>query len=101
MIFPSNPDTLSELTGIDIPLIKELAMILQTLSTGFEINSEAYGIKALNAARLYIEIYGWYCMPASVHNILIHGATIIENAWLPIGQPSEEAQESCNKVPKN
>jgi hypothetical protein len=36
-------------------------------------------------------------MPASVHKILIHGAIIITEAMLPIGQISEEAQESRNK----
>ena len=37
-------------------------------------------------------------MPSSVHKILIHGKDIIEHfAVLPIGQLSEEAQESRNK----
>jgi hypothetical protein len=40
--------------------------------------------------------YGWYYMPASVHEILIHGAKIIEAAILPVAQLSEEAQEACN-----
>jgi hypothetical protein len=36
-------------------------------------------------------------MPASVHKVLVHGADIISGAILPIGQLSEEAQESRNK----
>jgi hypothetical protein len=48
-------------------------------------------------ARLNVDTYPWYYMPASVHKILIHGAIIITEAMLPIGQISEEAQESRNK----
>lgn len=36
-------------------------------------------------------------MPTSVHKILIHGASVIEHAILPIGELSEEAQEAKNK----
>jgi hypothetical protein len=35
-------------------------------------------------------------MPASVHKVLVHGADIISGAILPIGQLSEEVQESRN-----
>lgn len=45
-------------------------------------------------ANLYVKLYGWYYMPASVHKILDHGAKIIESFLLiPIGLLSE-AQES-------
>ena len=36
-------------------------------------------------------------MPASVRKILVHGADIVSGAILPIGQLSEETQESRNK----
>ena len=36
-------------------------------------------------------------MPSSVHKLLIHGAEIINKALLPIGQLSEEAQETKHK----
>ena len=36
-------------------------------------------------------------MPASVHKLLIHGAEIVQYALLPIGQLSEEAQETRHK----
>ena len=35
-----------------------------------------------------------------VRKILIHGHQIAESSLLPIGQMSEEAQESCNKFIK-
>lgn len=39
-------------------------------------------------------------MPTSVHKLLLHGTEIIAHALLPIGQMSEDAQESCNKYIK-
>jgi hypothetical protein len=36
-------------------------------------------------------------MPASVHKVLVHGASIVSGAILPVGPLSEEAQESRNK----
>lgn len=46
---------------------------------------------------MYVNLYGWYYMPASVHKILIHGKSIIESFLIPIGDLSEEAQETRNK----
>jgi hypothetical protein len=39
-------------------------------------------------------------MSPTVHKILIHGPEIVSLVLLPIGQLSEEAQESCNKFIK-
>ena len=36
-------------------------------------------------------------MPTAVHKVLIHGYQIIAHAGLPIGELSEDAQESRNK----
>ena len=46
----------------------------------------------------HIDSGSFYYMPPSVHKILLHGESIIKHfAVLPIGQLSEDAQESCNK----
>lgn len=48
--------------------------------------------------KLYVNLYNWYYMPASVHKVLAHGADIIENLGIvPIGKLSEEAAEARNK----
>ncbi|KAK4873711.1 hypothetical protein RN001_013071 [Aquatica leii] len=39
-------------------------------------------------------------MPTTIHKLLVHGPEIIASALLPIGQLSEEAQESSNKLIK-
>ena len=40
----------------------------------------------------------WLKMPVTVHKVIIHGAKVIENASLPIGQLTEEAQEANNNI---
>jgi len=55
-------------------------------------------VNALETARLSVHHYGWYCMPASIYKLLIHGQAIIENFSIPIGQLSKEASEARNKA---
>lgn len=93
-----NSSLSAEITGVDETLIKRFHIILQALSSGLEIDPRKFGNYALETAKLYVEKYSWYCMPSSVHKILIHGESIINHfAVLPIGQLSEDAQESRNK----
>lgn len=68
------------------------------MASGHDINLYLFKAYALETAYLYTEKYSWYSMPPTVHKVLIHGPTIIENALLPIGQLSEEAQEANNKM---
>ncbi|XP_059218493.1 uncharacterized protein LOC131998140 [Stomoxys calcitrans] len=51
----------------------------------------------MDTAKLFVDLYGWYYMPVTVHKILVHGSKIIAEAILPIGMLSEEAQEARNK----
>lgn len=92
----------SEITGVDEALIKRLYIILQVLSSGMMIDPEKFGEYAIETARIYVSNYDWYYMPSSVHKILIHGQNVIKHfAVLPIGQLSEDAQESRNKDYRN
>lgn len=50
---------------------------------------------------MFVDLYGWYYMPVTVHKVLLHGEKIITAAMLPIGLLSEEAQEARNKDYKN
>jgi hypothetical protein len=93
-----NASCSADITGVDIDLIKRLYIILQALSSGVMIDDKKFGDYALETARIYVSKYSWYYMPSSVHKILIHGESIISHfAVLPIGQLSEDAQESRNK----
>lgn len=95
--FFKDPAQSASITGIDEEIIRRFGVLLSTLSCGYEVNYEAFDEYAVQTARLFVEKYPWYYMPASVHKILLHGSAIIKSALLPIGQLSEEAQESRNK----
>ncbi|XP_043471258.1 uncharacterized protein LOC122504283 [Leptopilina heterotoma] len=98
--FFQNSTISATITGINETLIKRFHVILQVISCGFQINVPEYEKYCLETARLYVHLYPWYYMPTTLHKILIHSAQIVETSLLPIGQMSEEAQESCNKFIK-
>lgn len=95
--FFANITKSAEITGLDVTLLKRFKVILQVLASGQEINVNAFHSYAKETAQLYVQLYGWYYMPATVHKILLHGAEIIKDALLPIGYLSEEAAEARNK----
>lgn len=95
--FFQNSQLSATITGIDQTLIQKLYIILQTISSGFKIDTSKFKSFCLNTAELYVTLYPWYPMTTTLHKILIHGDEIISNCLLPIGQLSEEAQESRNK----
>jgi len=74
---------------------------LQALSSGYKINVEKFRTFALQIALDLTRTYSWYYLPPTVHKILIHGPSIIENALVSIGELSEEAAEARNKEIKN
>ncbi|XP_050531573.1 uncharacterized protein LOC126900122, partial [Daktulosphaira vitifoliae] len=95
--FFKNAEASSLCTGIDVNLIKRCGNILWTIASGYTINIEAFEKYCINTAKVFVSLYPWYYMPASVHKILLHGADVIRFSPLPIGNLSEEAQESRNK----
>lgn len=95
--FFSDIEKASDITGIDKRLIHRYKIILETVSSGLDIDVQKFSNYALDTAKLYVELYGWYPMPPTVHKILLHGAAVIESAILPVGQLSEEAAEARNK----
>lgn len=99
--FFENANISAEITGVDENLIHRFHVILQAISSGYDIDEEKFKDYCVNTARLFVALYPWYYMPTSVHKVLMHGAEIVKYALLPIGQLSEEAQESRNKDIKN
>lgn len=95
--FFEDPNLAAEITGISFELIYRLKVILEALSSGFEIDPAKYEAYASETARIYVSLYDWHPMTPTIHKLLIHGAVIIEKALLPIGQLSEEAAEARNK----
>lgn len=92
-----DPDTSSRITGIDVYIIKRFKIILEAISSGHRINVEKFEEYTTDTAKLYVQLYGWHPMSPTLHKILIHGATVISHAIVPISQLSEEAAEARNK----
>lgn len=85
------------ITGIDIEVILRFKIILEVISSGFDINVEKFGTYIMVTVKRYVELYAWQPMSPTVHKILTHAPSIISHALLPIGQLSEEAAEARNK----
>lgn len=83
--FFKHAEKTAEITGVDITLIKRFGTLLNAMASGHAINVDAFDKFALQTAELFVDLYSWYYMPASVHKMLIHGADIIKHALLPIG----------------
>lgn len=95
--FFRNTEKAAEITGINVDLIHHIHVLLEALSSDYEIDSEKFAAYAHETKDLYLRNYKWYYMPASLHKILHHSHEIIQACLLPLGQLSEEAQEASNK----
>lgn len=95
--FFENTELAADITGINHELIHKFKILLEAISSGHKINTTKFEEYAFNTAQMYVELYGWHPMTPTMHKLLLHGATIIDNALLPIGQLSEEAAEARNK----
>lgn len=95
--FFENYEKSAVITNLDQTLIWRFYIILLVISAEYDIDTEKFRSYTYDTAKLFVELYNWYKMPQSIHKILIHGADIIDNFILPIGQLAEDAQESRNK----
>ena len=85
------------ITGVDVNLLYRFKVILEVISSGHKINTEKYFKYATDTVEMYVRLYPWHPMTPTMHKVLIHGAIVIQNALLPIGQLSEDAAEARNK----
>lgn len=84
--FFKNCDKSANITDVDKNLIQRFGNILFAMSSGHEVNVPEFKMYTADTAKLFISLYPWYNMPSSVHEILIHGADVINAALLPIGK---------------
>lgn len=95
--FFRNAEKSSHITGLDVTLIKRIHTLLHVLSSGININVGHFEKYAEETRKLYLQLYGWYYIPVTMHKLLVHGGALIKYVVVPIGQLSEEAQEARNK----
>ncbi|KAF2879334.1 hypothetical protein ILUMI_26845 [Ignelater luminosus] len=89
---------LQQQTGVNEDLIKRSHVILQVILCGHNIHLTGFREYRLQTARNFVELYPWFYMPTLVPKLLVRGKEIIASPLFPIGQMSEDAQESCNKL---
>lgn len=97
----SDINLFAEILNIDSKLIGNLKTILIALSSHLPIDSTQFDKLCFATAKLYVDQYNWFPMPATLHKILIHGADIINTSILPTGMLGEKGPESRNRNYKN
>jgi hypothetical protein len=92
-----NEQLFSEITGINVELIKMFHVILTCMTCSFELDVDLFREHCTITVRFFVKCYPWYYMPQSFHQMLIHVPTVVDHMELPIGLLSEEAQEARNE----
>ena len=92
---------IADRTGLDKTLLEGFHVILSVINSRNEINVDEFQSYTEKIRPLYVSLYGWYPLSPTAHKLLVHGATIIRHAILPIGMLSEEPQETRNKTIRN
>lgn len=95
------PNEVHTATGFSKDLLVRFAVILHALSSGRNIKVDEFSLYGMKTAQMYVDTYMWYHMPPTVHKVLIHGAEIVNDCLLPMGELTEEAQEARNKDVRN
>lgn len=78
-------------------LIRKCKVILCALASKQPINDVKFGELTKATAEIYKKEYHWRNMSPTFHKILCHGQIIVQSNILPLGELSEEAQESKNR----
>ncbi|GFY38970.1 hypothetical protein TNIN_121881 [Trichonephila inaurata madagascariensis] len=92
-----NPVIASSIIGIDEILSRKLHEGLTTMSCGHEIDVQKFKEFYLFIAELFAALCTWYCMPQSLHKVLILVGLFVNDSILPIRQMSEEGVEAPNQ----
>lgn len=91
------PEITSSITGVNKEIIENFKIILNVIACTLPINGDKFGIFARTTEEQLETFYPWRKLTPTVHKVLRHGKHIILCNILPIGELSEEAQESKNK----
>lgn len=67
----------SQITGLDKTLIKQFCTLMQAISTGSEINADAFQKHCNDTLDNFLKNCAWFY---SMHKLLIQGPNIIKNA---------------------
>ena len=96
-----NEEAFSRITEVDKDLIHRIHVMLIVINTDQAINVEAFKAYGLATAKLWVELYGWFNMPPTMHQLFFHAWESLRLSSLPLSFFSEQSLESCNKFFKS
>jgi hypothetical protein len=76
--FFNDSEMVSEITGVNVNLIKRFSTILTVIFSGLDINFKRFDNYAKETADIYVHLYNWYRMPPNVRKVLIHDSIVIK-----------------------
>ena len=94
-------EVFARITGVDKNLIHRIHVMLIVINTDQVINLEAFKAYGLATAKLWIDLYAWFNMPPTMHQLFFHAWESIRLSTLPLSFFSEQSLESCNKYFKS
>lgn len=74
--FFSDPKALAKITGLDEKLISNFRYILLAINSEPPINIDNLNKLCKETGKRYIELYSWYFISPTVHELLVHGPEI-------------------------
>ena len=92
-----NEEAFARITGVDQTLIHRIHVMLILINTDKPIKREEFKAYGLATANLWVELYGWYYMPVTVHQLFFHAWESLALSSLPLSFFSEQSLETCNK----
>lgn len=66
--FFEDPEKTAAITGLDTELIRRFAVILQSITSGEQVNVEKFKQYAFKTAKRYVALYNSYYISARVHS---------------------------------
>lgn len=95
--FFEDPVSTSKITGLDEHLLRRFKVILAVINSKKMINSTKFEAYSNDTKNILSDLYSWKALTPTVHKVLHHGKEIVEYNILPLGELTEEAQESRNR----
>ena len=89
-------DKFSSITEVDQDLIHRIHMMLIVINSDHVIDVEAFKKYGFETAERWVELYDWYKMPVSLHQLFFHAWESLHLSHLPISSFTEQSLESCN-----
>ena len=94
----ANPQLLSSVLNIDEELIVRFRNILIAINCQEPINAEKIDTYCKATYGLYLKLYSWYKIPATVHKVLAHAGEIIIHSPAPLGISEHITRESDREL---